>query len=163
MLRLGWIGLIVFGIDQVAKWLAVTYLTGRPIPLLPIFSLELHYNKGMAFGILDRASGWQNGLFIAIAIVVSVIIMMMIRRLEPGEKQAAVALWFIVGGALGNLADRLHTGAVVDFLHAHYQTWSFPVFNLADSAIFVGAVLLALDTFGIRLPGLGRDSKTHED
>ena len=148
MFRFGWIGLCVVVIDQISKWLAVTYLITGPITLLPVLKLVLVYNRGAAFGFLNEAPGWQNGLFIAIALVVSVIILNMIRRLGPGELHIRIALWGILGGAIGNLIDRIRAGAVVDFIQVIPQ---FPVFNLADSAITLGAVILVMDAFGFRL------------
>lgn len=148
MLRFGWIGVLVLFLDQISKWWAVNYLVTGQISLLPVLKLVLVYNRGAAFGFLDGQPGWQNGLFIAIALVVSIIILGMIRRLRPGELQVAIALWAVLGGAVGNLVDRLRIGAVVDFIQVIPQ---FPVFNLADSAISLGAVLLIMDAFGVNL------------
>lgn len=150
MLKLGWIGLLVLLLDQVSKWLAVTYLITGQISLLPVLKLVLVYNRGAAFGFLNQQAGWQNGLFIALSIVVSIVILGMIRRLGSGELQVAIALWAVLGGAIGNLVDRIRIGAVVDFIQVIPQ---FPVFNLADSAITLGAILLVMDAFGIRLLG----------
>jgi len=148
MLRLGWIALLVLIADQFSKWLAVTYLKAGSITLLPVLKLVLVYNRGAAFGFLDDRPGWQNGLFIAIAIVISIIILQMIRQLERADLQVRIALWAVLGGALGNLLDRVRLGSVVDFIQvSHY----FPVFNVADSAITVGAALLIMDAFGLKL------------
>lgn len=148
MFRFGWVGLSIVVIDQISKWLAVTYLITGPITLLPVLKLVLVYNRGAAFGFLNEAPGWQNGLFIAIAVVVSVIILNMIRRQGQGELHITIALWGILGGAIGNVIDRIRVGAVVDFIQVIPQ---FPVFNLADSAITLGAVILVMDAFGFRL------------
>jgi len=148
MLRLGWIGLLVLIADQFSKWLAVTYLKAGSITLLPVLKLVLVYNRGAAFGFLDDMPGWQNGLFIAIAIIISIIILQMIRQLERADLQVRIALWAVLGGALGNLLDRVRLGSVVDFIQVSSY---FPVFNVADSAITVGAALLIMDAFGLKL------------
>jgi signal peptidase II len=148
MFRLSWVALLVFALDQLTKWLAVAYLKGATITLIPVLKLVLVYNRGAAFGFLDDLPGWQNGLFIAIAIIVSLIILQMIRQLERADLQVRIALWAVLGGAIGNLLDRIRIGAVVDFIQVSPY---FPVFNIADSAITVGAALLILDALGIKL------------
>ena len=159
MSRLFWIPVVVFVVDQLTKILAMQILPGSPIDILPVFNLTLTFNTGAAFGFLNDAGGWQNWFFIAVALIVSGVIITMVRKLQAHELQTAVALLLILGGALGNVMDRVRLGRVVDFLHVYYQSWSFPVFNIADSAITVGAILLALDVFGVRLFG----SKTSSD
>lgn len=154
MLKYLWLSAAVVAVDQVTKWLAVKFLLGRPpLEILPGFDLQLVYNTGAAFGLLDDAGGWQNGFFITVALVVCVFISNMLRRLQPDEVQGAVALALILGGAIGNVIDRLLQGYVVDFIHWYYQNWHWPTFNIADSAITVGAVLLVLDTLGWRILG----------
>ena len=153
MSRLFWIPVAVFALDQLTKLLALQILPGSPIDILPVFNLTLTFNTGAAFGFLDDAGGWQNWFFITVALVVSGVIVAMVRKLEEHELQSAVALLMILGGALGNVFDRIRLGQVVDFLHVYYQSWSVPVFNIADSAITIGAILLALDVFGYRLFG----------
>lgn len=151
MLRLLWIALAVLILDQASKLLAVEVLAGAPVAVLPFFNFNLTFNTGAAFGFLNQAGGWQKWLFIAIASAVSVMIVFMIRNLTRRDLQTAVALSMILGGALGNLVDRVRLGYVVDFIQLYYQTWSWPVFNIADSAVFIGAVLLALDLFGLKI------------
>ncbi len=154
MLKYLWLSAAVVAVDQVTKWLAVKFLLGRPpLEVLPGFDLRLVYNTGAAFGLLDDASGWQNGFFITVALVVGVLILNMLRRLQANEVQGAVALALILGGAIGNVIDRLMQGYVVDFIHWYYQNWHWPTFNIADSAITVGAVLLVVDTLGWRILG----------
>ena len=153
MARLFWIPVVVFALDQLTKLLALEFLAGSSIEILPFFSLTLTFNTGAAFGFLDDATGWQNWFFVAVALVVSGVIIYMVRKLSDEEIQNAVALLLILGGALGNVFDRIRLGRVIDFLHVYYQSWSFPVFNIADSAITIGAILLALDVFGFRLFG----------
>jgi signal peptidase II len=151
MQRWWWIAALVVVVDQLTKLVAANVLAESSIPILPVFSFTLAYNTGAAFGFLNTASGWQNFLFIGIAVAVSGVILAMIRRLTNEELQTAVALFLILGGAIGNLIDRVRLGRVVDFLHVYYEQWSFPIFNIADSAITIGAILLALDVFGIRI------------
>lgn len=152
MLRALWLSVAVFGVDQATKWLAVEYLLGRPpVEIMPGFDLQLVYNTGAAFGMLDDAGGWQNAFFIAVAAAISVFIVHQLRRLTRAELQIAVSYALILGGALGNVIDRLRQGYVVDFIHWFYQDYHWPNFNIADSAICIGAVLLILDVFGVRL------------
>ena len=158
MLRLSWIAGTVIVLDQIAKWLAVTYLKTTSIVLLPFLELVLVYNRGAAFGFLDQAPGWQNGLFIAIAIIVSVVILGMIKKLEGADLQVRIALWSVLGGALGNLVDRIRVGAVIDFIQVSQH---FPVFNLADSAISLGATLLVMDAMGITIIGNKQVNSAH--
>jgi len=110
------------------------------------FSLTLAYNSGAAFSFLAGASGWQRWFFIGIALAVSAVLVLWLKRLKPSENWLALALALILGGALGNLIDRIAYGHVIDFILLHWgQRWYFPAFNIADSAISVGAVALALD------------------
>lgn len=164
MLRLWWIAAIVLVLDQVTKFAAVKYLSSGVIPVLPFFDLELAYNTGAAFGFLNNAGGWQRGLFIVIAMAVSGFIIHMLRGLKKHELQLAVALMLVLGGAIGNVVDRIYLGKVVDFLHFFYGSWEWPNFNIADSAISVGAFLLIVDSLGWRLFGPRRDTteKTEE-
>lgn len=158
MLKTLWISLVVFAFDQLTKWLAVEYLLGRPpVEIMPGFDLQLVYNTGAAFGMLDDAGGWQNTFFVAVAAAISLFIIHQLRKLTRAELQIAVSYALILGGALGNVLDRLRQGYVVDFIHWFYGDYHWPNFNIADSAIFIGATLLLLDVFGLRL--LGRESR----
>lgn len=159
MLRLGWVALLVLIADQFSKWLAVAYLKAGSITLLPVLKLVLVYNRGAAFGFLDDRPGWQNGLFIAIALVVSIAILGMIKRLEGADLQVRIALWAVFGGAIGNLVDRISVGAVIDFIQVSQH---FPVFNIADSAITLGATLLVMDALGINIITGKKVSNVHD-
>lgn len=140
-------GLIVL-LDLWTKALASQYLEyGQPVVLLPVFNLTLQFNTGAAFSFLSDAGGWQRWFFSAIAAVVSLVLAIWILRLNPGQRLLLVSLSLILGGALGNLWDRLTLGYVVDFISLHYENYYFPAFNIADSAISVGAVLMLLDSF----------------
>lgn len=112
------------------------------------FDWTLAYNTGAAFSFLADAAGWQRWFFAAIAVVVSVVLVIWLKRLKSNETLLAVALALVLGGALGNLYDRVVLGHVVDFILVHWQSqWFFPAFNLADTAITIGAIFLALDMF----------------
>jgi signal peptidase II len=156
MFRLSWLAIIVLIADQLTKLWAMRALALETITLAPVFNFALAYNTGAAFGFLSNASGWQNVFFIVVAVVVATGILYMLRRLKPDETQVAAALWLILGGAAGNLIDRFRLGHVVDFLDFHIGTWHFPTFNIADSAITIGAILLILDSLGMRLWGRAR-------
>jgi len=141
-----WIAAAVLALDQASKWLALeSLILHQPVPLAPLLNLTLVYNKGAAFGFLSTASGWQNLFFIGVALVATVVILYLLRRMGTKDRFLAVALALILGGAIGNLIDRLLYGHVVDFVDVYYGAWHWPAFNVADSAITVGAVLIVLD------------------
>ena len=155
--KLGWVWLsvVVLVVDQITKyWFDNNLQMYERITVIPdYFSWTLAYNTGAAFSFLAGASGWQRWLFTLIAVVVSVILVVWMKRLKSDETWLAVGLALVLGGALGNLVDRVVFGHVVDFILVHWENrWYFPAFNLADSAITVGAVLLALDMFKSKKP-----------
>ena len=151
MFRLSWIALTVFILDQVTKYMAVKNLIYHAeVPVTSFLSFTLLYNSGAAFSFLSNAGGWQNVFFIVIATAVSVIILFIVRRLGSHDMQAAIALMMILGGAMGNLLDRLRFGYVVDFIDFHYGAWHWYTFNVADAAISTGAFFLMLDALGMR-------------
>jgi signal peptidase II len=141
------ISLVVVVLDQWTKKLAVSELADGFVKVTDFFSLVLAYNKGAAFSFLSDAGGWQRWFFTVIAAAVSAVLVVWIYRLKQHEKLLAIALALVLGGAIGNLYDRVMLGHVVDFILVHYQDNYFPAFNIADSAISVGAVLLILDAF----------------
>ncbi len=146
MLRYLWISALVLVLDQASKFTAVHYLIlHREIELLPFLNLTLTYNAGAAFGFLNSAGGWQNLFFVTVALAASVVIVLWLRRLQSRERVVAVALCLILGGALGNLIDRLIYGYVIDFIDVVFGSWHFWTFNVADAAISIGAVLLVFD------------------
>jgi signal peptidase II len=118
---------------------------GEVMTVLPFFSLVLAFNPGAAFSFLADAAGWQRWLFTAIAVAAALVILWLLRR--GGTTLFCAGLALILGGAIGNLADRIALGHVVDFLLFHWKGWSYPAFNVADSAITIGAGLLILDAF----------------
>lgn len=145
-----WLSLLVFVVDQASKfWFDNNLTMYQQIVIIPdYFSWTLAYNTGAAFSFLADAAGWQRWFFAAIAVVVSGVLVVWLKRLKPGETWLAVALALVLGGALGNLVDRVVFGHVVDFILLHWhQQWYFPAFNVADMAITGGAILLALDMF----------------
>jgi len=150
--RLGWLwlSLLVLVLDQASKLYFNNALSMyQQIVVIPdYFSWTLAYNTGAAFSFLADSSGWQRWLFVLIAVAVSAVLVVWLKRLGRNETWLAVALALVLGGALGNLYDRIVLGHVVDFILVHWKNiHHFPAFNLADSAITVGAVMLALDMF----------------
>ncbi|MFT4563861.1 MAG: signal peptidase II [Gammaproteobacteria bacterium] len=139
---------IAFGIvliDQATKyWAHATLNYGDPVAIVPGLNLLLVYNTGAAFSLLSDASGWQRWFFAVIALVVSIVITFWLRSIGPRQWWLPIALTLILGGAIGNFWDRVTLGYVIDFVEIYYQRWSWPAFNVADSAICVGAVMLLL-------------------
>lgn len=150
------VALAVIGLDQWTKALVVRYIgLHEAVRVLPVLDLTLTYNSGAAFSFLASESGWQRWLFTGLALVITVLIALYLRQLEArGQALLCLALTLIMGGALGNLIDRLRIGHVVDFVSAHWHGAYFPAFNVADSAITVGAALLFIDV--LRERGAGR-------
>jgi signal peptidase II len=158
MLKWLWLSALLVALDLATKALASHYLTlYRPLPVLPGFNLTLMHNSGAAFSFLSTASGWQRWFFSGIAAVVSVVLVIWLRRLDRSQTWLAVALALVLSGALGNLWDRLTLGYVVDFIQIYYEQWSWPAFNVADSAISIGAVMLVIDSlWGERMAGAAK-------
>lgn len=145
--QFGWLSALIIALDQATKHLAETLLVmHQPAPVLPSFNLLLTYNTGAAFSFLAGASGWQRWFFLALGLAVSIGLIVWLHRLKPEQKWLALALALILGGAVGNLIDRIWLGQVIDFIQIYYDHWYFPAFNVADSAISVGAVLMVLDS-----------------
>jgi signal peptidase II len=145
---LKWLGLAlgVIAVDHLTKfWVTSTLAYQEAIPVLPFFSLVRVHNTGAAFSFLADAGGWQRWFFIAIGIVATAIIVRLLRR-HAQDRRLAFALALVLGGALGNVIDRAILGHVVDFLYFHYRGFAWPAFNVADSAISVGAALLIWDS-----------------
>jgi signal peptidase II len=153
-LRWLWLTLFVIVLDQLSKaWVRTHIGLHESIDLLPVFSLTHWLNPGAAFNFLAGQTGWQRWFFALLAAGVSVALVVWLRRMPRSAQLTGAALGLILGGALGNLVDRVHSGLVVDFLLVHWNEHYFPAFNVADSAITVGAVLLLLDAYlGQRKP-----------
>ncbi|MCP1673800.1 signal peptidase II [Natronocella acetinitrilica] len=142
------IAIAVVVIDQLTKVAAEQYLEYlRPVPLLPFLNLTLSYNPGAAFSFLGDASGWQRWLFTGFALVVSVVLVVWLRRLPANERWLAWGLALLLGGAIGNVIDRLIHGHVIDFIHVYYDRWHYPIFNIADSAITIGVAMILVHAF----------------
>jgi signal peptidase II len=150
MLKWLWVSVLSLLLDQASK-LAVdgSMQLFESIPLLPYFNLTYVHNTGAAFSFLSDAGGWQRWLFAGLAVVMSSIIGLWLARLKQHETLMAVALALVLGGAIGNLIDRVAYGYVIDFLDVYYQDWHWPAFNIADSAICVGVALMLLESFGV--------------
>lgn len=142
------VALVVMLLDQLSKWWASHYLAyGEKMEITSFFNFTLLHNPGAAFSFLSTAGGWQRWFFTLIAIVVSVLLVMWIAKVVLKNKCEAFALAFILGGAIGNLYDRIQLSYVVDFIVAHYHDYFWPAFNLADAAITLGAFILILEMF----------------
>jgi signal peptidase II len=149
----GWflVSLLVFIADQATKWMAQTHLDMyQPYPVLPMFNLTLAYNTGAAFSFLSQAGAWHRWFFAGISVVMSGFFIVWLIRLPSKATLQALALSLILGGTIGNGYDRLLSGHVVDFIQLYYHQFYWPVFNIADSAICVGAFLLLLDLLRTR-------------
>lgn len=143
-----WISLLIIVLDQITKLVADSSLTlYQPMAIMPMFNFTLMHNQGAAFSFLSDAGGWQRWFFILLSSAISIILVIWLRRLKQHQKLQTVAIALILGGAIGNLIDRSLYGYVVDFIDVYYQTHHWPAFNIADSAIFIGAGLLIIDTF----------------
>jgi signal peptidase II len=144
-----WLSFFVVLLDQVTKAMVVGAIKFKSsVALLPILEIVYLENRGAAFSILHDAGGWQRWFFITLALVVSVVLMVWLRRIRtPEQTILAIGLSLVLGGALGNAIDRVWHGYVVDFLYFHWRDWDFPAFNIADTAISLGAACLLIDAF----------------
>lgn len=143
-----WLAALVIAIDLGTKAVASAMLVyGNPVPVVSSFNFTLLHNTGAAFSFLADAAGWQRWFFVTLALVVSVVLIGWLRKLKANETWTAIAIVLILGGAIGNVYDRVVHGYVVDFLHFYWQDWHFPAFNLADTAITIGAAMMILDVF----------------
>jgi signal peptidase II len=143
-----WLSFFVVLLDQVTKALVIgTVKMQDTIALLPFLDIVYLENTGAAFSIFAQASGWQRWFFIGLALVVSVVLMLWLRRIRAEQTLLAVGLSLVLGGALGNVIDRVMHGYVVDFVYFNWRSWDFPAFNVADTAISIGAGCLLLDAF----------------
>jgi len=140
------LAVLVIVLDQYSKWLVLQHFElYQTLRLTSWFNLTLAYNTGAAFSFLNDAGGWQRWLFVVLAVIISGVLLVWLRRAQQLRLQA-LALALVIGGAIGNVIDRVRLGYVVDFIDWHYRDWHWPVFNLADSAITLGVVLLIVDS-----------------
>jgi signal peptidase II len=145
-----WLSLLALVLDQSSKLIVDSSVQlYQSIPILPFFKITYLHNTGAAFSFLSEAGGWQRWFFAGLALVISIIITVWLSRLQKHETLLAIALSLILGGAVGNLIDRLVYGYVIDFLDVYYGTWHWPAFNIADSAITLGVMLMLAESFGL--------------
>jgi signal peptidase II len=147
---LKWLNLsaLVIIFDQLTKWLMSNWLDlYETVAVVPYFNLTLAHNYGAAFSFLASAGGWQRWFFTLLAVVVSIVLIVWMKRLKAQARLEAISLALILGGAIGNVIDRVVHGYVIDFLDVYVGSYHWPAFNIADSAICVGAVLLIFDSF----------------
>ncbi|MFZ2726113.1 MAG: signal peptidase II [Methylococcaceae bacterium] len=150
MLKWLWLSVVAIVLDQASKLLIdYSMVLYQSIAITPFFNLTYVHNTGAAFSFLSEAGGWQRWFFAGLAIVISGILAVWLLKLKPHEKLLAVALSLVLGGAIGNLIDRVAYGYVIDFLDFYYNDWHFAAFNIADSAISLGVGLMLLESFGI--------------
>ncbi len=148
MLRWLWLAALVVLLDLATKAMATAWLSyAQPVPVMPMFNLTLLHNTGAAFSFLASESGWQRWLFIILALGISVVLVRWLSTLSRKETWLAIGIALILGGALGNVYDRIVHGYVVDFLHFYWGNYHFPAFNIADTAITIGAAMMILDMF----------------
>jgi signal peptidase II len=146
--RWWWLILLLIGLDQLTKQLVHQNMAlYDSIELLPFFNLTYVRNYGAAFSFLSDAGGWQRWFFTILAVVISAVIAVWMSRLPRQQVKLGLALSLVFAGAIGNLIDRSIYGYVIDFFHLYYQTWHYPAFNIADSAICIGAALIIWDSF----------------
>jgi signal peptidase II len=138
-----WSALLIFCLDRISKYLALTYLTPyEPLAIARYLNFTLAYNSGAAFSLFSNLHGWENILLTIVALIISIIIIVWLYRLPANARWMGVALCLILGGAQGNLYDRFVYGYVIDFIDIHIEHWHWPIFNIADSAVCLGAMLL---------------------
>jgi len=144
---------LVIVLDQVTKVAAEYWLEFQePVALIPFVNLSLSYNAGAAFSFLSDAGGWQRWFFVVLAVVVSAAVVLWLSRLDAGERLTGLALSLVLGGAIGNVIDRLAYGHVIDFIDFYVGSWHWPTFNIADSGISIGVTMLILDSLFRRKP-----------
>lgn len=150
MLKYLWVSVLSIVLDQLSKLaIANSMQLYDSIQVIPYFRLTYVHNTGAAFSFLSDAGGWQRWLFAGLAIGISAVIAVWLSRLQKHETLLAIALSLVLGGAIGNLIDRLTYGYVIDFLDVYYQNWHWPAFNIADSSITIGVVLMLAESFGL--------------
>jgi signal peptidase II len=141
---------IIVAADKFSKiWAEQVLGNGEVVSITSWFDFSLVYNSGAAFGLLNEAGGWQTIFFAVIALLVSGVLVVFIKQLESHERFLGVAYACVLGGAIGNLIDRLMYGKVVDFVHWFYKDFHWPHFNIADIAICIGAAILIADALGV--------------
>jgi signal peptidase II len=152
MLKWLWLSVLVFALDQLSKQIVdASMRLYETIPLLPVFQLTYLRNQGAAFSFLSQAGGWQRWFFVALSVGATVLITYWLKSMDRRKTWEAAAWALVLGGAVGNLLDRVAYGYVIDFLDVFYGDWHWPAFNVADSAITVGIGMLLIDSFRVRV------------
>jgi len=150
MLKWLWLSVLALVLDQGSKLLVDNSMQlFQSIPLMPYFNLTYVRNTGAAFSFLSDAGGWQRWFFAGLALLMSIVIAVWLSRLKQHETLMAAALALVLGGAVGNLIDRLAYGYVIDFLDVYVNSWHWPAFNIADSAIVLGVGIMLLESLGL--------------
>lgn len=148
MLKWLWLSTLVVILDQISKQIAEAELIyHKAIAVFPGFNFTLMYNEGAAFSFLSDAGGWQRWFFTLLSIAISIVLVIWLKQLQTKQRVLATGLALILGGAIGNVIDRILFGHVIDFIDVYYKASHWPAFNIADSAITLGACLLILDMF----------------
>jgi len=148
MLKWLWLSGLVIVLDQASKWIMVSWLSlYETVAVTPFFNLTMAHNTGAAFSFLAGAGGWQRWFFIGLTSVISIVLFIWLKKLSTQAKLEAISISLILGGAIGNVIDRIYFGYVIDFLDVYVGSYHWPAFNIADSAICVGAALLIIDSF----------------
>lgn len=143
-----WLSLLIIVLDQITKLVAENLLPfHQPVNVMPYFDWYLTYNTGAAFSFLADAGGWQRWFFTITSIVISTVIIVWVKKLESDDHLTAISLCLILGGAIGNLIDRIYLGYVIDYIQVWLGTYPWPAFNIADAAIFIGAAVLIVSSF----------------
>ena len=156
-LRWWWLAIVAIVIDQITKWFTVNYLDfGYPgVEITPFFNLVHVYNPGAAFSFLADQGGWQRWFFAGLAAAVTVLLSVWMAKMPKAARWLPAAYALVIGGAIGNVIDRIMLGHVVDFLDFYVNAWHWPAFNLADSFILIGAVMIIIDSLKKEKPEQG--------
>lgn len=153
MMKWLWLSVLAVILDQLSKiWVDTSMSLYQSIPVFPGFNITYVHNFGAAFSFLSEQGGWQRWFFALLAASISIGIVIWIKRLKPEETLSAISLSLILGGAIGNLIDRVIYGYVIDFFDVYYQSYHWPVFNIADSAITVGVMFMLYESFTQKEP-----------
>lgn len=147
-LRWLWLALVVLVVDLGSKqWVMTHFQLGESLPLIPFFNLTYAHNPGAAFSFLADKGGWQRWFFAVIALAITAALLVLMYRSSASQKLNNIAYAMIIGGAVGNLTDRLVHGYVIDFVDFYINDWHYPIFNIADAGICIGALLIVLEGF----------------
>ncbi|MFP1786469.1 signal peptidase II [Lonsdalea quercina] len=147
-LRWLWLALVVLVVDLGSKqWVMAHFQLGESLPLIPFFNLTYAHNPGAAFSFLADKDGWQRWFFAVIALAITAALLVLMYRSSASQKLNNIAYAMIIGGAVGNLTDRLVHGYVIDFVDFYINDWHYPIFNIADAGICIGALLIVLEGF----------------